>query len=799
VIPVSRSIKIPYRVEDLFTVEMPEPLLSLKPRLTQSRISPDTIYVETDVGDVLVRPLIGLKNNINRPWVYHDTSRVCFDNICKDLGKISKAAPLSDNTAIVISEGKSYLAELSEDGIRARSVDVKEIIGSVRYVDRSVVLIREKGFRKRVLAIDHGFLYAVTSFCMERRDGYAAVAFETGGYTRIYFGAEHGGYVIYDTNSPPVACTMGYRVATIALRNRGSVYIGKGLYLETPLRSVGIAWIPEDRVLILYDQKGGWLLESDLKSLKPIARLPGRPTYLGKLGDSDSHVLMVNGELVVIKGSLITKPEIRLDSYKYVSTNSNGLVIDSGETLAIRSVEGKEIWSVKKDPDTLCGGYGDKIVCIKRNMIGVIEPSEGEVVIERRAGEIPGIIISGCRRIQGISVSGDVDVINITRVDGDIEIAMAPRVLGRTSRSYIELGDIITKHGVEVEIVAEPPKVTIEHARIVVSRTGLYVKCNSPGYAEVVLKISGNKFHDLYRYVARVISKGRVIGLSTFHLGSNNRGEEKIELRICLEEAPIEGDAWLEITAIKGNLEALEGEAFYRTPLVVETIEPIIGVSLEHYSDKSEITVKVERPRRVDGNIYVNIKCTNTSFEKTERGSGFVRITVGGCEVPARIVTAIEDQGFKWIASREIHVHELTQCIEEYTEMAGIADAMCAKGGFYKHIPPISHKDLSPIKEAKIINLPGRGSQVLIIAERNASYMVTALKTGYVVGQGRLSPGVNIVNLGLTALLEPLKLSIFSGAAYREYLLEPENIAEMISIALRTSYKLLEIMGGLGL
>jgi len=796
---MSLSIKIPYKVEDLFTVELPEHLLSLKPRLIQSRISPDTVYVETEIGDVLVRPLIGLKNNINRPWVYHDASRVCFNNACKDLGKIFKAAPLSDNTAIVINEGKSYLAELSEDGIRTRHVDVKEILGSVRYIDRSVILIREKGFRKRVLAIDHGFLYAVTSFCMERREGYAVVAFETGGYTRIYFGAEHGGYMIYDTNSPPVACTMGYRVATIALRNRGSVYIGKGLYLETPLRSVGTAWIPEDRVLILYDQKGGWLLESDLRSLKPIARLPGRPTYLGRLGDSDSHVLTVNGELVVIKGSLITKPEIRLDSYKYVSINNNGLVIDSGETLAIRSIEGREIWSVKKDPDTLCSGYGDKIVCIKGNMISVIEPGEGEVVIERRAGEIPGVIISGGGKIPGISVSGDIDVINITRVDGDIEITMAPRVLGKTSRPYIELEDLITKHRAELEVVAEPPKVTIEHAGIVVSRTGLHIECGSPGYAEVVLRLSGNRFHDLYRYVVRITSMGRVIGLTTFHLGSNNRAEEKIELRICLEEAPIDGDAWLEITAIKRDLEGLEGEAFYRAPLVVETKEPVVTISLEHYSDKSEITVKVERSRGVDGNIYVDIKCTNTSFEKTERGSGVVRITIGGCEVPARIVTAIEDQGFKWITSREIHIPELVQCAEEYNDIAGIADVMCTKGGFYKHIPPISHKDLSPIKEIKVINLPGRGSQVLIIADRNASYMVTTLRTGYVIGQGRLFTGINIVNLGVTALLEPLRLSIFSGAAYREYLIEPENIAEMISTALRTSYKLLEIMGGLGL
>ncbi|PWV37026.1 MAG: hypothetical protein DJ555_04225 [Desulfurococcaceae archaeon] len=798
-ISVSLSIKIPYRVEDLLTIELPEPLLSLKPRLIQSRISPDTVYVETEIGDVLVRPLIGLKSNINRPWVYHDVSKVCFNNMCKDLGKIFKAASLSDNTIIVIGEGKSYLAELSEDSIRTRPVNVKEILGSVRYVDRSVVLIREKGFRKRVLATDHGFLYAVTSFCMEKREGYAVVAFETGGYTRIYFGAEHGGYVIYDTNSPPVACTMGYRVATIALRNRGSVYIGKGLYLETPLRSVGIAWIPEDRVLILYDQKGGWLLESDLRSLKPIARLPGRPTYLGRLRDSDSHVLMVNGELIVIKGSLIIKPEIRLDGYRYVSTNNNGLVIDSGENLTIRSVEGKEIWSVKKDPDTLCGGYGDKIVCIKKNMISVIEPSEGEVVIEKRVGEIPGVIISGCGKIPGVSVSGDVDVINITRVDGNIEITMAPRVLGKTSRSYIELGDIITKHGIEVEIVAEPPKVTIEHARIVVSRTGLHMECGSPGYAEVVLKLSRNRFHDLYRYVARVISRGRIIGLATFHPGSNNRGEEKTELRICLEEAPIEGDAWLEITAIKSDLKGFGGEAFYRAPLAVEIKEPVVTISLEHYSDKSEMTVKIDRSREVVGNIYVNIKCTNMSFEKTERGKGLVRITIGGCEVPARIVTVIEDQGFKWITSREIHIHELAQCVEEYAEIAGLIDMMCTKGGFYKHIPPISHKDLSPIKEAKVINLPGRGSQILIIAERNASYMVTALRTGYVVGQGRLSPGINMVNLGLTALLEPLKLSIFSGAAYREYLLEPENILEMISTALRTSYKLLEIMGGLGL
>ena len=796
---MSISIKTPYRVEDLLTVELPEPLLSLKPRFIQSRISPDTIYVETEIGEVLVRPLIGLKNNINRPWVYHDNARVCFNNLCKDLGKIFKAASLNDNSVIVISEGKSYLAELSEDDIKTRPVDVKEILGSVRYIDRSVVLIREKGFRKRVLATDHGVLYAVTSFCMERREGHAVIALETGGYTRIYFGAEHGGYVIYDTNSPPVTCTMGHRVATIMLRNRGSVYIGKGLYLETPLRSVGVAWIPEDRVLILYDQKGGWLLESDLKSLKPIARLPGRPTYLGRLGDSDSHVLMVNGELVVIKGSLITKPEIRLDGYKYVSTSNRGLVIDSGENLVIRSVEGREIWNVKKDPNAICGGYGDKIVCIKKNMISLIEPSEGEVVIERREGEIPRVIISGGGKISGVSLSGDVDVINIARVNGDIEITMAPRVLGKTSRSYIELEDIIAKHRAEVEIVAQPPTITVERAGIVVSRTGLHVECNSPGYAEAVLRLGGNRFHDLYRYIARVTSKGRVIGLTPFYLGSSNRGEEKIELSICLEEAPIDGDAWLEITAIKSDLEDLEGEAFYRIPLAVEIKEPIIDISLEHYSDKSEITVKVEKPRGVTGNIYVNIKCTNTSFEKTERGKGFVRIAIGGCEVPARIVTAIEDQGFKWITSREIHIHDLAQCMEEYAEIAGLAGAMCTKGGFYKHISPIIHKDLSPIKEAKVLNLPGRGSQLMIIAERDASYIITVLRTGYVVGQGHLSPGINIISLGLAALLEPLKLSIFGGAAYREYLLEPENILEMISIALRTSYKLLEIMGGLGL
>lgn len=792
------SMKIPYRVKDVLNIEFPEPLLGLKPRFLQSRVGPDVIYAEVEIGEILVRPSITPKGHNNGPWVYHDGSRICFNAECKDLNKILKAAPLNNSVTIVIGEEKSYAAELAEDSVRIRPIDVKEILGSTRYVDRSVVLIRKRGFRKKIMVADQGFLYTTTSFCMERREGHSLVAFEAGGYTRIYFGAEHGGYVIHDTSGSPTTCSIGYRVATIGIRDRGSVYIGKNLYIEAPSRSVGIAWIPEDRVLISYDQKGGWLLESDLKSFKPIARLPNKPVYLGRL--DDSHILMINGGLVVIKDSLMIKPEIYLESsksLKSLSVSSRGLVIDSGDRVAIRSIDGREMWSVEKDPDTMCNGYGDKIVCIRKNMVGIIEPSEGEVVIERIIKDIPRIIINSEGKISSVSVSGDADIINIARVDGDIEISIAPRVLGKPSLSYIELEDIIAKHRAEVELRAEPPAISIESARLVMARTGLHIECGSPGYAEVVLRLGGNRLHNLYKYVARITSRGKVIGISSFHpagLSSNN--EEMVRLRICLKEAPTDGDTWLEIAATRGDL---DGEAFHKTPLRIEVIEPIINITLDHYGDKSEAVVEVKSPRGVIDNIYVSVRCANTSFEKADRGGGVVGITIGGCEVPAKIVTVVEDQGFRWASSREIQVQDLVQCIGRYSEIAGLAGIMCSRGGFYKHASPLTHRDLSPVRETRILNMPGKGTQVLIVADRYAAYSITTLGGGYVVRQGLISPGINILDLGIDAELEPLRLSVFDGTAYREYLLKPQNISEIVMVAVKTSYKLLQLLGGLGL
>lgn len=785
------TIKIPYRVRDMFKIDLPEPLLDLEPRFYQSRVGPDVIYAEVESGEILMRPSIGLKSRIDRSWVYHDGSKICFDTTCKDLGRIFKAALISNNMAIVVGDGRSSIVELSEDGVRVRPVNVKEILESVHFIDKPIILIKEKGLRRRVSLVDQGFLYTVTSYCIERREGHAVVAFEADGYTRIYFGSEHGGYLIHDTSGSPAACSIGYRVATVWIRDRGSIYVGRNLYLEAPSRSVGIAWIPEDRVLLLYDHRNGWLLESDLRSFKPIARLSSRPLYLGRLGDT--HVMMVDDGLVAVRGSLVFKPEIHLGGYRNVSVSSEGLVIDLGDRLVIRSLDGRDVWSIEKDREAICGGYGDKIVCIRGSMVGVVEPSEGSVVIRRSAGRVPGIVISSDGKISNISVGGDVDVIGIAGRNGDSEVVIAPKILGKTVRSYVELEDILSKHRAEIEVGVEPPTISIEHAVLVVSRTGLHVGCSSPGYAEAVIRFGGDGLHDLYRYVARVTSRGRVLGSAPFHVGSSG---ERIELKMCIEEASIDGEAWLEIAATRGDL---DGEAFYRAPLEVVVLDLRVDVSLNHYSDKSELLAMVKGPSGAVENMRVSVKCMNTSFERVEKEGGAVSITVGGCEAPARITVTVEDRGFIWIISREIPLQDLEWCVKRYSEMVGLSSIMCSQGGFYRHVPPLTYRDLSPVREARILNVPGRGTQVLISTDRHIAYSIAILGEGYVVRQGYLSPGASLIDLGLAAELKPLRLSIFGGDAYREYLLEPEDLAEMLVTALRTSYKLSELLGELGL
>ncbi len=792
------SIKIPYKVREIFDVVFPQPLLDLEPRLLHSGVGPDVIYAEVGRGEILMGPSMNLRSRIDRSWVYHDRSKICFGDRCRDLGRILRAALIGNNIAIAITDRGGHVIEVAEDSIRARPVGVKEIMGSARYIDRSVVLIRERGLGRKISAIDQGFLYPVTSFCIERREGHSIVAFESSGYTRIYFGSEHGGYVIHDASGPPIGCSIGYRVATVGIRDRGSIYVGKNLYLEAPLRSVGVAWIPEDKILLLYDHKNGWLLESDLRSFKPIARLSTKPTYLGRL--RDSHVLMINSDLIAIKGSLVVRPEIRLEGSRRVSVSSEGLVIDLGGRLAIRSIDGREVLSLTKDPEVLCSGYLDKVVCIKRNMVGIVELGETEISIEGRVNSTAGIVISGGEKISSISIGGDVDVLNIARGDRDIEVSIAPRILGRAARSYVELEDIVSRHRAEIEIKLEPPTIDIESSRLRVTRTGLHVNCNSPGYVDAVLRIRGKEVHNLYRYIARVVSRNRVIGSSSFNIDLGRGGEEKVSLKICLQEQPIEGDAWLEITAIRGDL---DGGAFYRAPLAIENIEIDIKVSLNHLGDKSELLVEmveIDDPSGLSGfdrEARVSVRCANTSFEKAGGDGETIRISIGGCEAPARVAVDIEAGGFRWAVSREILLQGLSRCVEEHNKIAGLVESMCSEGGFYAHLSPLSHEDLSPIEEARILNLPGKGTQILVVARRRVTYSIAIPGKGFIAKQGSLSPGTNVVDLGISAELEPLRLSIFDGAVYREYLLAPESVGDMVANAVRTSYKLLELMGRL--
>lgn len=791
------SIRVPYRVKEILSIELPEALLDLKPVFIRSKVNPEVINVETRGGEILVRPSINLRSRIDRSWIYHTDTKICFDNACRNMGKILRAAPLGNNLVLVISDGKSYIAELAEDGIKTRPVNVGEILGATRYIDRSIVLFREKRFVRKTLVMDQGFLYNVASYCIERREGHSVMAYESDGYTRIYFGSEHGGYIIHDTSGSPITCSMGYKIATIGMRDRGSLYIGKGLYLETPLKSAGIAWIPEDKALLLYDQRNGWLLESDLRNIKPVARLPSRPSYLGKI--EDTYILMINEGLVALKGSLAIKPEIHLDNAKHVSVCDKGIVVDLGDRLAIKTMDGRDIWSINKDRDALCSGYGDKIICIKDNMIGVVELEEGEIAIGRKVNGMPTIIVTSDGKLSSVLVDGDIDVINIANKDRDIEISIAPKTLGRALRAYVELRDIISSHKAELEVRADPPAISVEKSRLVVSRTGLHVKCSSPGYVEAVLRFRGSQLHDLYRYVARIKSRGKVIGSTSFNISVSNtdsEGEDRIELNLCLEEAPADGDAWLEIAAVRGGL---DGEVFHRSPLAIEAIEPSIDVALNHQSDKSEVVVKVSGLGSGVESISVSVRCATTFFEKTERNRETISVVVGGCEIPARVVISVEGYGFRWIDSREISIQDLSLCIRESIEKTGLIATMCSLGGFYKHVSPLFHKDLSPIRDAKILNVPGKGTQIMVVADRYAAYMISILGKECSIKHGYLYPGMNIIDLGLAAETMPLRLSIFDGGVYREYLLEPEDISEMIITAVKTSYKLLHLLGELGL
>lgn len=786
------SIRTSYRIEELYRIEIPAPSwarYSLKP----SRLNNEIIHPSADGWEIIARPLITIRGQSQRPWVYYiNTSnpQICVSGLCHKTQGFLKIAPLGGSSLVAVDSKRGYIVDLFDDGIRVRSVGVRDIIGYAPYVDRSVVFIEERGLRRRIAALDQGFIYPITSFCLERREGHSLAALESGGYTRIYYGADYGGYLLYDIKGSPSRCGLGYKVASIVMKDRGSLYIGKNLYLETPLSSIAISWIPEEKVLLLYDEKSSWLLESDLRSFRPIARLPERPIYIGYTGEA--HVIDVRGEVYVVRNNLLIKPEIGLDGVSMVSAISGGLVLDEGDRFIIASIDGRILREVRKHGETTCWGYRDRVVCMGRGYIGIIDPwKDDEISIEARVENMPKIYIRRGGLLTGFQVDNSLEVVEVNRDAEDLVLTVLPKTLLGAVIPQIEIEDLLGRYGSKINMETPTPSIMVDSYRVLIARGGISLKCLSQGLARIRLALADKSgLGVLYRYRARIKSNERVIGYSDFKID----GEGMVDIDICIDESPAGNRLVLEII---GSRDVFDGDPFYRSHIYAEILEPHVDVEVRHADDSSEVGVEVSNIDESDiETLSLRVRCSNTVFEKSAERSRVLSIRVGGCEYPARASIELVSRGFKWILARDVGVREIEECIEEYTARGALVSARCSRGGFFKHVEPRSIEDRSPVDSALVTSIPGRGGVIALTVREPISYSLLSIGES-IYKEGSLDPGYSIIELGTTPLFSPIRLCIYNGRAYRELLLEPQAIDDLVRLAVVTSYKLMEILGSM--
>jgi hypothetical protein len=786
VVNLIQRIRKSYKVEEVRRIEIPHLLASYGLTLKPSKINPEVVFEEVQGNiDIIMRPSIGIKASSTKPWIFYvvsDIPKLCIDSTCYNLENKSKIAPLSENTFIASSKKRGHLIEVLGERLSVRDIDVGSIIGYAPFTDRIVLLMSLKGFRKRVAAIDQGYTYNISSYCLKRAEGHSLIAYESDGYTRIYFGADFGGYSFYDIKGSPSLCSMGHRVASIEVSGKGSIYIGKGLYLETPLSSKAVAWIPERRELLLYDEKSGWLIESDLKSFKPIARLPEKPTYIGFT--RDSHIVLASGNILAIKDSILIRPEIREHTVKAVSAGYKGIVIDTGGRILITSTDGKVLKELKKREDITCWGFQDKLLCIAGYFIGVVDPDkEDEIFIDELEQE-PGIYVRGSKAFLDVSLRGPIDVQNYAR-NGDIYIAkIMPKMLVNSVEVRIALKDLLEDQVLDARLNIPLPEIEVVRAEMITASSGIYTGCNTPGYIKAIINVKGKEgFHDLYEYVARVKVGERVIGKKKFRYRGNTA---PIELDICVDRGAEEAE--LEIAGFRG----LEGEAFYRSFIRGRSIDITPKLEIIHREGYSELHLKIDTIGGLNvERVTLRLSCLNTVFEKSVEGEDEIVLNISGCEIPAKISIVAETGGFIWRFLTDVTLKELEGCLNRYAGRGTLDRVRCSEGGFYKYVDDISYEDRSPIWDFDIFY--GRGCTLFLKAAKDASYIVTSIMGG-LYRYGYLRPGINRIDLDRCNVDVSLRLYIYDGAAYREYLISPPSIEELVRRAYVTSYKLYNVL-----
>ncbi len=781
-----RRIRKSYKVEDVRRIEIPQLLASYGLALKPSRINPEVVFEEIQGNiNIIMRPSIGIRAGSTKPWIFYvvsDIPKLCIDSTCYNLENISRIAPLSENSFIASSRKKGYLIEVLGERLSIRNIDVGSIIGYAPFTDRIVLLISSKGFRKRVAVIDQGYTYNISSYCLERVEGHSLMAYESDGYTRIYFGADFGGYSFYDIKGSPSLCSMGHRVASIEVSGKSSIYIGKGLYLETPLSSKAVAWIPERKELLLYDEKSGWLLESDLKSFKPIARLPVKPIYIGFT--RDSHIILASGNILAIKDSILIRPEIQKHIVKAVSASYKGIVIDASSKILITSIDGKILKELKKREDTTCWGFQDKLLCISGYFIGVVDPDKEDEIFIGELEQEPGIYVRGSKAILDVSLLGPIDVQNHAR-DGDIYIAkITPKILVNNIEVKIGLKDLLEDQVLDARLNIPLPEIEVMRAEMITASSGIYTECDTPGYVKAIINMRGKEgFHDFYEYVARIKAGGRVIGKKKFRYRGN---AESIELYICVDRGAEEAE--LEIAGFR----ELEGEAFYRSFIRSRSIDITPKLEIVHGEGYSELHLKIVTIGSLNvERVTLRLSCLNTVFEKSVEGEDEIVLNISGCETPARITLVIEAGGFIWRFLTDITLKELEGCLNRYAGRGILDRVRCSEGGFYKYVDDMSYEDRSPIWDFDI--LYGRGCTLFFKATKDASYIITS-NIGGLYKYGYLRSGINLIDLDRCNVDVSLRLCIYDGAAYREYLISPPSVEELVRRAYVTSYKLYNVL-----
>lgn len=783
-----RSLATGYRIDDLKEIPVPKDLGDYVIR--PSRVNPEVLVL--DAPGIVIRPSLTVRGVGSRPWIYLKGDLLCVDGLCREVPGILSAVPVSERSFIATTREGVKILEVGED-LRARKAGGLEVLGSASYVDRFVVLLRSSGLVRRLSAIDQGYRYEIQSYCLDRREAHTLVALrEKGQGSRIYFGADFGGYTIHETRARVVRCSIGHRVATVGLERGGSIYLGRGLHLEAPLASDAVAWDPEEEVLILYDEGSRWLIRNDLRSFKPAARLETRPSYLGKVGDA--HLFTVHGVPVAVRGSTLVRPELGAGGALEISSSSHGVVLDLGERLEIRDLEGRLVRSISKKPSARCWGYGNKILCVSRHALALVDVDNDDPVVVDVLEDLISVLRISRKGVLRVELAGDLVPLKISGSDGEVAVDAAPRVFKERAGALLLVEDFLGTHAIRLELRPRLPKLSVVDPLAAVADAGISKACRSPGLlrAAIVLEDAA-AIGELYDLKAHVRRGEKILGRASLKLEG-----ESSDLLVCLDEDPGEGPVTLDLVAsLKGEGGEVDPPAFLSTSVPVTRLSPSISSNISHGVGESVLRVRAEIEGKPVERMEVRILCSNASFRKGSEGSGDVVLTIRGCEVPSKIRLEVEHGGFSWVSEEPLDLAGLAECSRNHMERGMLVASKCSEGGFYANLEPLSHRDRSPLRDLRV-TVAQEGAAILILSlDWDASHGLRSLDGQPLrAGFSRQGPR-RVVVIEDPRPGEAICLWIFSGGVYREYLVRLPGVEEMLAIAVRTSYKMLGILGGL--